>query len=459
MPRHLSRRTLVLYALPTAGMTSMHWLVMVFLLKFSTDTLGVPPVWVGAIFGLGRLWDAVSDPVAGWASDRTRSRLGRRRPWLLAAALPLALAFVALWSAPAALPPELAALWLAGALFLFFGALTASRIPYHSLGAELTIDHHERTRLSAVRVGAEVFGMISALAGLHLIENSESIRAMAGQVAAVLGLATVLCLVAAGVGLREPPENQGRGATAPLRAFRDVLRNPHARRLTFGLMLAELGLGSLLVAIPFVVEAQGQPGTSALRILGFVAPFALSVPLWIPLSRRFGKARCFTAASGLCAFAFISLGLGGFESAGGALASMALIGFSQAALRTFPESIKADVIDWDEAQTGERKEGSYFAVWNLADKGAGALSVLLVGWAIQGANGSVDLEGVKLAVSYLPACFMLLSMVVLAGFRLDAREHARVRAKIDEGVSARETSGRSVVQSVEARAIIPQPLA
>ena len=92
----LPRRTLLFYALPTIGMTIMHWLIMVFLLKFSTDTLGLAPAVVGGLFAAGRLWDALSDPLAGWFSDRTRTRLGRRRPWMLAAALPLGVAFYAL---------------------------------------------------------------------------------------------------------------------------------------------------------------------------------------------------------------------------------------------------------------------------------------------------------------------------------------------------------------------------
>jgi Na+/melibiose symporter-like transporter len=94
------------------------------------------------------------------------------------------------------------------------------------------------------------------------------------------------------------------------------------------------------------------------------------------------------------------------------------------------QSIKADVIDWDEAETGERKEGSYFAAWNLADKAAGVLSVGLVGFFIQGPEGGVDPDGVRFVMSYLPAGFMMASMLILAGFRLDAEEHKGLRARI-----------------------------
>lgn len=426
----LSRRTLALYALPTLGLTMMHWLITVFLLKYATDVIGVSPVIVGLLFAGGRLWDAVSDPLAGWASDGTRSRLGRRRPWMLGAAVPLGLAFVALWRVPGTPGSGAAALWLGGCLLLFFTALTAARLPYMALSAELTPDHHERTRLSAARVGAEILGLFCALLALHVVENATSMREVAGWVAGGIAGLTILCLGVAGIGLREVEGFQGRGAAGPVAGMRDVLRNPHARRLTLALVLAELGLGALLVSVPFITEHYGQPGTSALRILSFALPFALSVPVWIPLGRRFGKGRCYTAATGLCALAFLLLGWT-YASLTASTVCMLLIGFSQAALRTFPTSIKADILDWDEAHTGQRKEGAYFAAWELADKAAGALSVAVVGFAIAGADGAVTPEGIRLATSTIPAILLAVATVVMLGFRLDAREHAELRARID----------------------------
>lgn len=426
----LSRRTLFLYAIPTAGMNGMYWLIMVFLLKFATDTLGIEPVMVGAIFAIGRLWDAISDPIAGWASDRTQLELGRRRPWMLGAALPTGIAFYALWNVPEGASPSEVTLWLGVSLLIFFTSMTAVKIPYLALGAELTEEHHERTRISAARVGAEAVGIFGAVAGLYLIENADSIRETASHVAAVLSVITVVTIVYASSKLREPLGNRGRASTDPYRAMLDVMKNPHALRLTLGILLSELGLGSLLTAIPFVTEEMGQPGTSAIRILGFVIPFVLSVPLWIRLGKRFGKSRCYAAGSAMAALAFVAIGIIGFSSPILATLAMLAIGVSQAALRTFPDSIKADVIDWDEAATGERKEGSYIAAWNLADKAAGVVSVALVGFFIQAKGGGVDSDGVRFVVSYMPAFFMTLSMLVVSGFRLGATEHAELRKQI-----------------------------
>ena len=432
----LSRRTLGLYALPNAGVTAMHWLILIYLLKFATDELGLAPALVGGIFAAGRLWDAFSDPVAGYASDRTRTRMGRRRPWMFASALPLGLAFYALWSIPPHAPAWLSATWLGASLFVVYGSLTAFQIPYRSLGAELSSDHHERTRISAARVGVDIFGMAAAIAGLQLLENAANTRDMASALGGGVGCLTALSILYASLRLREPMQHMGRGAERPLQAFRDVMQNPHAIRVTAALFFAELGLGSLLVVIPYASEALiGEAGMSATMMLAFIIPFALSIPLWVPLTRRFGKVPCWIAG---CAVVFPAFAALSFVNADGFVFALVLggfVGLGQAAMRTIPPSVQADVIDWDEARTGQRKEGSYFAVWNLCDKLAGSVSVALVGFAIQGAHGGVDPEGVHFVISTMPAAFVALSLVALLGLRLDANEHRELQRAIAKRTS------------------------
>ena len=91
------------YSLPTFGMGFTFVLVNIYLLKYATDVLLIAPATMGLLFGASRLWDAVADPVVGFLTDRTRSRFGRRRPWILAAALPLGVTFAMLWAPPVAL--------------------------------------------------------------------------------------------------------------------------------------------------------------------------------------------------------------------------------------------------------------------------------------------------------------------------------------------------------------------
>ncbi len=427
----LDRKTLSLYALPGAGITAMQWLVMIYLLKFSTDTLGLEPAIVGTLFAAGRIWDGVSDPMAGWLSDRTRSRWGRRRPWMLGAAFPLALSFYALWSPPQDLPPALTTVWLGAFLLLYYTAHTGFNIPHFSLGAELSADHHERTRVSAHRVGADVLGMVLAIGCLHAMESTSGDRSTASSASLVVGAAMVVMICITVWFIREPRTPTVQRTPNPLRAFADVARNPHALRLTFAILFAELGLGSIMVAIPYTTDMGAGNVGMAGRMLGFIVLFAISLPVWVAVSKRIGKVRCFVISSAICGVTFLSMGFA-VESAPILAALLtAMIGLSQAGMRMFPISLKADIIDWDEAQTNERKEGTYFAAWNLVDKLASGASVAIVGFVIQGANGGIDPEGVKLVVSFIPAAFVCISAMILVGFRLDAKEHARLRAQID----------------------------
>jgi GPH family glycoside/pentoside/hexuronide:cation symporter len=427
----LSRRTLALYAMPVAGLTAMHWLVLMYLLKFSTDVLGISAAVMGSLFAAARAWDAISDPLIGWWSDRTRTALGRRRPWMFAAALPLGLSYFALWSPPVDVSPTMVVVWVAAFLWLFYTTQTCFSIPHISLGAELSADPHERTRVSGARVAADIFGIVPAIAVLHWLETSGSTRDVATLAATGIGCTTALLILYGSLRVEEPREHQDAPVAAnPFRALADVARNPHAVRITIALLLCELGMGSLLVAIPYIGEVTGQPGESASMLIRFIVPFALTILPWIVFARRIGKLRAWVIS---CVVTAVSFSVMGFAS------SFALwlvpfvtigIGVGQAGMKILGPSVKADVIDWDEARTGERKEGTYFAAWNLVDKLGGALSVAIVGFAIDAPGGGIDPQGVKFVTSVLPAGFTFAAVFVLLRFRLDARAHAEVRREI-----------------------------
>src|SRR5690606_8121132 len=175
---------------------------------FYSQVVGLDPWLAGIALTLGRLWDAVSDPLMGEISDRTRSRLGRRRPYLLFGALPLALAYVALWVPPIG--------WSQGALFVYLAvtdvvfntAITVVMIPYTSLGAELATDYHERTKVAAIRMLFYQVGWFVGAVGVRINQSMLDLGADLGgawqsvltfgagyaMCAVVLGLATVMTL-------------------------------------------------------------------------------------------------------------------------------------------------------------------------------------------------------------------------------------------------------------------------
>lgn len=140
------------YGTPTVGVGYMYLLINLYIMKFSTDVLLIAPAVMGTIFGISRVWDAVSDPLVGFLSDKTEHTLGRRRLWMLISIVPIAGTFVMVFSPPASLSGNLLVAWMAIGVIGFYSAMTIFIVPHMSLGAELTPNYHERSRLYGLRL-------------------------------------------------------------------------------------------------------------------------------------------------------------------------------------------------------------------------------------------------------------------------------------------------------------------
>jgi GPH family glycoside/pentoside/hexuronide:cation symporter len=224
----LPRGLLVLYGLPYAAYTAVSMPLRIWLLKFTSDELLLAPAAMGTAILVARLWDAVSDPMAGHWSDRTHSRFGRRRSWILLSSPLMAITLVMVWSPPASLQGLALLLWVAAGLILWETASTAFYVPYHALGLELTRDYHERTRLFVWRHMVTMLGYAASLGLLEVLRRAEAPRDTAFTTSLVSGLALALIVAGCTLGIHEPADHQGRGGVNIRSAFRDVLRNPHA---------------------------------------------------------------------------------------------------------------------------------------------------------------------------------------------------------------------------------------
>ncbi|MBW2245235.1 MAG: MFS transporter [Deltaproteobacteria bacterium] len=434
---------IVTYCLPTVGGGFMFLLVGLYLMKFATDVLLIAPAAMGTIFGLSRIWDAISDPVAGYLSDRTRHRTGRRRPWIFMSMFPIGLAYWMAWSPPAALSGGALTAWMAMGVFGFYAAMTIFVVPHLSLGAELTTDHHERSRIFGFRHIGWTIGSILALVGMaQLIQaeeiSSEASREAASRLAIGVAIVTAAMIGFAAIRLRERPEFQGRGAEKPFSAFADVWGNLHARLLLTVTLIENLGAATIGVLTLYVAEyVIGAGHLAPVVILCYMVPSGALVPLWIPLSRRVGKKRLWMAAQLLTSASF-----GGMFFLGtGDVVMMGLLavsaGVAAGAGGTLSPSLQADVIDFDEYHTGERKEGAYFSAWSFIYKSAYGITLMLTGYVLQLSGFEPNVEqtdGVKLALRTLYGAFPFVcylgGALLLRNFALDEREHARIRQEL-----------------------------
>ena len=449
--RKVTLGTTIAYGMPGLGAGYMYLLMSLYVMKFSTDVLLIAPAVMGVIFSISRIWDAVSDPIAGYLSDRTTFKFGRRRTWMLISFIPISFGFLAVFSPPESMQGQSLDLWMMIAILSFYSAITLLNVPHMALGAELSEDYHERTRLFGVRHIGFTLGSILALVSMSLLISEENnpdgdVRQLAGSLAFYAIGAMSLMIFFAVSKLKENPEFQNRVNKNPFKAFRDVWINPHAKILIIVLFIENLGgavIGVLtLYVTQYIVEA---PAWAPLIIFAYMLPSALSVPLWIPLSRRFGKIRLWVFS-----LAFTGISFGGIfiipflDSITDRLIVMFIgAGFGGMAAGcggAIGPSVKGDVIDYDEYLTGERKEGSYFAALNFVFKSATGIMLLVTGFVLQFSgfipNQPQTME-VKIALISLyglvPLVFYSLGAYLLyKKFKFGEKEHAAIKQQIQE---------------------------
>jgi Na+/melibiose symporter-like transporter len=430
---------IVLYGLPTAGLACMLFILLLYFLKFSTDVLLIAPATMGLLFGLSRVWDAVLDPLVGYLSDRTRTRWGRRRPWLLASSLPIALLFLMMWNPPSWLGGPGLVVWVAFSLFAFFTSTAAFFIPHQALGAELSRHSHDRTRIFGTRQVYVGIGAAFAVGGIAFLTNTSDPRTAALWLAAPIGLVTAGLIVFATTRLREKPEYLGRGGVSPLAAYADVWRNHHARLLLTVFLISSMGGATLAGLAPFIVEyVLGDKTLLPVFFVCYFVPAYLLAPLWLPLSLRFGKKTMYLFALGVSAVgygSFIFLDQGSSLLVCGLAA---VLGIGGGCGQIMGPSLQTDVIDYDEYRTGQRKEGSYFAVWSFVFKSAGGIGLMLAGFALQLSGFEPNVEQSELTRRMIISVFALFpfgcfvtAALTLLRFGLTGPEYTRIRLELD----------------------------
>jgi GPH family glycoside/pentoside/hexuronide:cation symporter len=444
----LSNRALFGYGLSAAPVIYSYVLILIMYMKYAAVELGVSTAVVGTIFLVAKVWDAVTDPMVGTLSDRTKHKSGRRRPWLLASAPLLAIFSIMAWAPPSGLEGPALITWITVSVLGFYTAYTIFDVPHMALGAEITLDATERNRVFGVRQVLRVLGMLAAaVIGSYFVGRGlESTQAMAYVVGAI-----TIGLILSGVSMLPPERSnfKGRGAENPFRAIRDVLRNRHARLLLFVIFIDAIGTGGIGVLIPFVLDyvVGREELTPALLGLNMGATL-LAVPVWIRLAHRFEKRHLMLVAmlgSGIGYGGILFVGPGAWHVI--AISSV-IAGASSSCMNILGYTLKSEIIDCDEHKTGERKEGAYFAGWSFVSKLAAGVMIGLVGWSLEWAGFDATVheqsERVKdtmvLLMGGFPLICFTIGAIAFTRFGLTEKEHARIRAELDARAAAQPSA-------------------
>jgi Na+/melibiose symporter-like transporter len=445
----LAPRTLLSYALTEFPLNMAATPIALFITPFYARDVGLSLAAIGTILMLARISDVITDPLVGQASDRTRTRFGRRKPWILIGA-PLTMLSVWMLFVPSgAAGNAYFAFWL---VTLWLG-WTFVAIPYYAWGAELSQDYHERTRIASVRTALGVTGTLTAICLPLLGERffgygdalGESLRLIAS--AALVGFALAMWLL-----WRVPegaPIESRRISLAE--GFRVMARNGPFKRLMLGFTLAAAGpaIGGPLYVL-YVVHVLEASVSSYVVLLAFYLSNLAGVALWNAVARRVGKRNAWLMGMGVAIAAQPGYALLGPGDLYWMMLVFIVLGIGIGSFAALPAAMKADVVDLDRLRSGEDRTALFFSMWSLANKLVLAFSagfalnlVAWFGFDAKGVNGPQQLLALKAVFIWLPVAFYLAALAVMWRYPISEARQRRLIGFLERRNARRERLARA----------------
>lgn len=445
-----------------------------FLLLFYSQVVGLDPWLTGIALTVGRLWDAVSDPLMGSISDRTRSRWGRRRPYIIFGSIPLALTYIAMWVPPTGWSQAWLFAYLTATDIAFCTLTTVVLIPYSSLGAELSTDYHERTKVTAIRMLFYQVGWFLGAVGVRinqfLIDSAEQIGGGWGTILAfrqgyavcsvIFGVLTVITLVWCGYAVHEDRPTTDQHHLGYMRSYLRTLQNRSFLIVIIAFLLVSLFESIGFSIFPYFIGFWyylGDLEAMNNNLVWIMMPlFFVSFPavwFWTLVSRRIGKKPTVligALASGLTIFLHYPMitpyhpNLIWFV--------MVVFGWAIASLNFLISSLIPDIVDAEELATGgRRREGSFFGMQTFVNKLGGALGLLIAGAflsAIGFQEGSAQqsestVSWIRILFTWFRGGGYVFAFIVLLAYPLTEERVKRIRQRLD----ARDTDRYTAVSS------------
>jgi glycoside/pentoside/hexuronide:cation symporter, GPH family len=454
----------LLYGSGDWGISSIGMMRSIFYAIYLTDVVGLTPrlASFGALVGI--VWDAVNDPIIGILSDHLHTRWGRRRPFLLWFAIPFGLSFVILWSAPNWENQTALLIYVTLSFMLADTLQTLVSVPFLSLTPELTPDYDERTTLTSFRSFFQLTGaltvVVAAPAIVDMVLSSGGSQQQGFMlVGAIFGGIGAIPLLLIGLFVRETSTPE-QIESLP---FRETLKAAWQNipfRYAVGIhMLNWSAVDMITVAFPYFLLYWVARGNllASIHILGFDLAYEsaffgilmsvciLCIPFWLWMARWRNKREAYML--GMIFWVAVQLTIFTIQPGKTTylLTIAALAGIGVSAAYTLPDSMFADVIEWDELRTRRRQEGVFYGIRTLIRKLTGALVIFitlqLLGWAgyvsppkgtLQFTQTDSALHMIRLLVSPFGAMILCGTIFFAWLFPLSREKHARIQKLLEQ---------------------------
>jgi GPH family glycoside/pentoside/hexuronide:cation symporter len=433
----------IIYGVGDIGFSLTGTIIGAYFAIFLTDVVGINPAIAAVAIFIGRTWDYVNDPLFGHLSDRTRTRWGRRRPFLLFGALPYAFAFALMWWRPPLHTDWTLAIFYAVIYVTYDAAATLVYMPYYALTPELTSDYDERTSLTTTRMFFSILGGLIAftvpLAIIGVLSSANAHRVL--LMGAIFGIVSAIPLFIVFFNTHERIEFMHQEQPSVRQSIRAAWGN---KPFIFGMFIFLFTWVSFdilqTILLFFIKYVLGQSGNSDL-IMGVIFITAIcALPIWNYVSQRLNKRLAYMV--GIAFWAVVQLvlvTLGPSSSLGLILFLCVLAGIGVGAAHILPWSIIPDAIEWGELKTGERHEGMFYSLITLSQKVASSVAIPL-SLLVLSATGYIPnsaaqpasaITGIRIVAGPIPAALLCIGILFAAIYPLGRESYTQIARELE----------------------------
>lgn len=420
---------------------NLYWQgISLYLFYFYTDVLGLPNAMAGIIYAIGSFWDAGTDPIMGYLADRTRTRWGRYRPYLLFVPIPMAFGYLLLLWHPGDMSiTALGIVALIGQL-IFRLLFTMASTPYSALMARMTSNSEDRAGMAGARMLFAYLGAFSvvALAG-GLLENADSDREAFMSLAVISGiLATVIFWICFAI-CREPPEDDAQAPNLTIKqSFISLRQNTPFLVVFAAVVLMTTGTTVIGKTMIYFFEYQmGDRNGAQIALMAFGLTGLLVIPFWTFVTLKTSKRLVWMVGSFFLSLALLAFLVNPATSQNMVILNYIAMSFGAGAFAITFWGMLPDTVEYGEWKTGHRVESMVFGFATFAQKSAVALSALILGVLLDviGYQAGIvqseeTLSGLRMIIVFVPLAGVVTSVACIYFYPLSPQRHADIVAEL-----------------------------
>src|SRR6056297_384097 len=446
----IDKKNIILYGLGDLFGGGAFLIIGTLYMIFLTDIVGLSPSRAGTVLVIGKIWDAVSDPLMGYLSDHTKTKYGKRRIYFLIGIIPIAISFTLLWY-PIDFSSQLFLFFYYSFAYIFFSTVfTLVMVPYTALNADMTSDFKVRTKLSTSRM---LFSQLSALiAGVlpkmlinFLLKNSIIITESKAYLVMgiIFGIFYSLPWIFVFWGTKELPENHSEKRTkltTKIKSFRTIFENRSFRIHLLMFIFAYLAMDFVMALFVYYLNYYLQlPNLFSYCMLAILTSQILMLPFYMKISNKYGKAKAYIIGLTIWGLSMLSLlFLGSNTSIYLIILVCIFIGAGLSAGVMVPYAILPSITDVDEVMTLKKRTGVYSGLMTLIRKFAQAIAMWsigiflsLIGYVPNTSQSGETLFNLKMIFIFIPVIFIIAGIISAFKFKITPKKQQILRKEIN----------------------------